>query len=164
MYSSWIVIRYRSVGLACSANTMTISLCCWCSSKRSHWSLATSPVFEYWYSHYSTQHIPLGERPSSADTPSTASEAIEPEIPEQPPAMRIIKKSAEEECPHEKVNLEDFQVQAILGRGYGLKRGVIAEVMERYFMCTIPKHTNTTQWRCWRRMRSSGDVRWVEQR
>lgn len=59
--------------------------------------------------------------------------------------MRIIKKSAEEECPHEKVNLEDFQVQAILGRGYGLKSDVIAEGMERYFMCTIPKHTNTTQ-------------------
>ena len=86
------------------------------------------------------RHIPLGERPSSADTPSTASEAIEPEIPEQPPAMSIIKKSAEEECPHEKVNLEDFQVQAILGRGgYGKVLHVYNTKTHKYYAMKVLK-------------------------
>lgn len=63
------------------------------------------------------QHIPLGERPASADTPSTTSETIESVIPEQLPAPVAVEEVVEEKHPHVHVALEDFQVLAVLGRG-----------------------------------------------
>lgn len=64
------------------------------------------------------KHIPIGDRPATVETQSTASEPLETERVEVEIPVPVAEEVCEEKRTAEKPKLEDFIVQAMLGRGY----------------------------------------------